>query len=375
VLDNRIPYTSGPEWLYSHVLKEKWVLAVSGTHGKTTTASMLAWILDYCGYQPGYLIGGVPANFEYSAKITDSPFFVIEADEYDSAFFDKRSKMIHYHPNTLCINNLEFDHADIFKDLAAIQTQFHHLIRTIPALGKIIVPKADQNIAAVLQMGCWSEIESIGEKAQWRAKLLAADGSHFNIENSEIATAVEINWDFIGNHNVNNGLMALVASRHVGVLPQHAASALNKFQGVSRRMELKTQMAGICVYDDFAHHPTAIKSTLLGLRQKVSNKTIIAILEPRSNTMKMGYHKQALVDSLSSADKVWILVTENMSWELPLQLQQDDRVRTALSVAAIIDEVMDTLQGDEQIVVMSNGGFDGLTMKLGQRLESRYENK
>ncbi len=373
VLNNRIPYTSGPEWLHSHVLKDKWVLAVSGTHGKTTTSSMLAWILEFCGYNPGYLIGGVPANFDTSAKVTDSPFFVIEADEYDSAFFDKRSKMIHYHPRTLCVNNLEFDHADIFKDLGAIQTQFHHLIRTIPGMGKIIYPESDINIKTVLKMGCWSETETIGKSGQWKTQLVEQDGSHFQIINAKDGAAVTVNWPFIGEHNVNNGLIALVAARHVGVLPHHAADALMKFKGVSRRMELKVEVNGICLFDDFAHHPTAIQSTLRGLRQKQQNKKIFAILEPRSNTMRMGYHKEALVDSLACADQVWIFLKDTISWELPDTLQNDPRIIMLSSVDKIIDEVMDLLEGDEQIVVMSNGGFDGMTMKLGKRLESQYE--
>ncbi len=373
VLNNRIPYTSGPEWLHSHVLKDKWVLAVSGTHGKTTTSSMLAWILEFCGYNPGYLIGGVPANFDTSAKVTDSPFFVIEADEYDSAFFDKRSKMIHYHPRTLCVNNLEFDHADIFKDLGAIQTQFHHLIRTIPGMGKIIYPESDKNIKTVLKMGCWSETETIGKSGQWKTQLVEQDGSHFQIINEKDGAAVTVNWPFIGEHNVNNGLMALVAARHVGVLPHHAADALMNFKGVSRRMELKVEVNGICLFDDFAHHPTAIQSTLRGLRQKQQNKKIFAILEPRSNTMRMGYHKEALADSLACADQVWIFLKDTISWELPDTLQNDPRIIMLSSVDKIIDEVMDLLEGDEQIVVMSNGGFDGMTMKLGKRLENQYE--
>jgi len=373
ILNKRIPYTSGPEWLYSHVLKDKWVLAVSGTHGKTTTSSMLAWVLEYCGYQPGYLIGGVPSNFDTSAKVTDSPFFVIEADEYDSAFFDKRSKMIHYHPRTLCVNNLEFDHADIFKDLAAIQTQFHHLIRTIPGLGKIVYPVTDNNIATVMEMGCWSETETLGNNADWQTKLLEEDGSHFQIQNSNAKITVDVNWELIGEHNVSNGLMALVAARHVGVLPEHAAEALNEFQGVSRRMELKTQVGDVCLYDDFAHHPTAIKSTLDGLRKKVASKRIIAILEPRSNTMRMGFHKNALIDSLQQADKIWIYLAKNIRWDLPESLANDPRVIRADSVDSIVNEVMDSIAGNEQIVVMSNGSFDGVTEKLKLRLENEND--
>ncbi len=374
VLNLRIPYTSGPDWLYQQVLKNKWVLAISGTHGKTTTTSMLTWILEYCGYHPGYLIGGVPANFENSARLTDSLFFVIEADEYDSAFFDKRSKMIHYHPSTLSINNLEFDHADIFNDIEAIQTQFHHLVRTVPGNGKIIYPENDEKVKQVLDMGCWSETESMGDSAHWRTKLINLDGSQFQIINSEDETVAEVKWNCIGEHNVNNGLTALLAARHAGVIPEHAAAALAQFGGVSRRLELKIEINKTCLYDDFAHHPTAIRLTLEGLRKKSSNAKIIAILEPRSNTMRMGVHKDALIQSLDCADRVWVFIAENISWELPDDLKNDARVTVASSIESILDDVVAEVNGGEQIVVMSNGGFEGLTSRLELRLEEHYAN-
>ena len=373
VLNQGIAYVSGPQWLYREVLYDKWVLAVSGTHGKTTTSSMLCWILEYCGYNPSYLIGGVAVNFEYSARITDSSFFVIEADEYDSAFFDKRSKMIHYHPRTLLINNLEFDHADIFKDLSAIQTQFHHLLRTVPSHGKIIYPNRDENIKSVLEMGCWSEKESLGQGGDWQVRLLQADGSQFELVNKPGSCEAEVSWGCIGVHNVNNGVAAMVAARHVGVPLKNAAEALSKFAGVSRRMELKFDNEKNCLYDDFAHHPTAIKTTLAGLRSRVADKRIIAILEPRSNTMRMGVHKNALIESLREADKIWVYMDDSLAWQLPESLKNDHRVTACSSVERIIADVMAQLKTGDQIVMMSNGGFKGLSHRLQKQLERLNE--
>mgnify|MGYP002144923130 CR=1 FL=1 len=269
VLDRNLPYISGPQWLLEHVLKDRWVLAVAGTHGKTTTASMLAWVLEYAKLEPGFLIGGVPGNFPVSARLGSDPFFVIEADEYDCAFFDKRSKFVHYHPRTLVMNNLEFDHADIFPDLAAIQRQFHHLMRTVPSNGRVLFPQADDNLTAVRKMGCWSEVELVGQDdAKWKAVKLADDGSAFEVW-LDGEKQGEVHWECIGEHNVNNGLMAIAAARHAGVMVEHGINALCQFKSPKRRMELKGEVAGISVYDDFAHHPTAIATTLVKEVQKL----------------------------------------------------------------------------------------------------------
>ncbi len=286
LLDRGLPYTSGPEWLREQVLPGKWVLAVSGTHGKTTTASMLAWILEYAGMAPGFLIGGVTQNFPHSARLGETPFFVVEADEYDSAFFDKRSKFVHYRPRTLIINNLEYDHADIFPDLAAIQRQFHHLVRTVPGSGLIISPAGERAIEDTLTQGCWSPRQTLGgDDGEWQVRLINTDGSCFEVlhEGEPLAT---VNWSQSGQHNVMNGLAALIAARHVGVTPEVGARALGEFAGVKRRLELLADVHGIKVYDDFAHHPTAIKTTLAGLRAKVGDDKIIALIEPRSNIMR-----------------------------------------------------------------------------------------
>src|SRR5690606_18979636 len=299
MLNKGLPYTSGPQWLGDHILRDKWVLAVAGTHGKTTTATMLAWILDYAGMSPGYLIGGVPGNFPTSARLGDTPVFVVEADECDSAFFDKSSKFLHYRPRTLILNNLEFDHADIFADLAAIQTQFHHLIRTVPSEGRIIYPRGDANLGAVLKKGCWSETEYLDADG-WRAELHSDDGGCFDVilENQPVGM---VSWPLSGLHNVHNALAAIAAARHVGVRPAMACEALSKFFGVKRRMELLANVGGIHIYDDFAHHPTAIATTLEGLRKKVGADKIIAVLEPRSNTMKLGVHRHELARSTAAA--------------------------------------------------------------------------
>lgn len=299
VLDKGLPYTSGPEWLKHNLLQSSWVLAVAGTHGKTTTASMLAWILEYAGLKPGFLIGGIVQNFGVSAKVGDTPFFVIEADEYDTAFFDKRSKFVHYLPRTLILNNLEFDHADIFDDLNAIKKQFHHLMRTLPASGKVIWPSNELALSDVIAQGCWSNSETLGD--DWGYDLINADGSEFTVLLNNQPQGV-VNWQAMGEHNVKNAMMAIAAARHVGIAIEHSIAALREFISPKRRMELKAQVNNINVYDDFAHHPTAIKTTLAGLRAKVGNDKIIAILEPRSNTMKMGVHQHILLDSLSAAE-------------------------------------------------------------------------
>ncbi|MFA0038309.1 UDP-N-acetylmuramate:L-alanyl-gamma-D-glutamyl-meso-diaminopimelate ligase [Vibrio sp. 10N.261.52.A1] len=364
VLDNNLRYTSGPQWLQEFLLHDRWVLAVSGTHGKTTTSSMLAWILEDCGYAPGFLVGGVLGNFGISARLGDSMFFVVEADEYDSAFFDKRSKFVHYHPRTLVMNNLEFDHADIFDDLEAIKRQFHHLVRTVPGNGRIFSPKQDTAIQDVLLRGCWSETESSGEAGDWDAKKLVKDGSQFEVyfQGECVGTVV---WDLVGDHNVNNALMAIAAARHVGVTPDLACESLAKFINTKRRLEFKGEVAGVSVYDDFAHHPTAIELTLGGLRNKVDSKKIIAVLEPRSATMKRGVHKETLADSLKQADSTYLFQPDNIDWSVqdvadachqPAHVSDDMDV----FVAKIVSEA----QAGDQILVMSNGGFGGIHQKL-----------
>ncbi|HIJ30035.1 MAG TPA: UDP-N-acetylmuramate:L-alanyl-gamma-D-glutamyl-meso-diaminopimelate ligase, partial [Gammaproteobacteria bacterium] len=312
VLDQGLPYTSGPQWLAEHVLQEKWVLAISGTHGKTTTSSMLAWILEYAGMRPGFLIGGVPQNFGVSARLGETPFFVVEADEYDTAFFDKRSKFVHYRPRTLVINNLEFDHADIFDDLAAIQRQFHHLLRTVPGNGLVIHPLAEEAIDETLAQGCWSATSTID--GDWTARQTAAAWSQFQVM-VDGAVVGEVSWELTGWHNRSNALAAIVAARHAGVPAHHAVDALCEFRNVRRRMEWRGEVNGITVYDDFAHHPTAIQLTLQGLRDKVESARILAIMEPRSNTMRMGIHQKTLAASFEAADQV-LLLEGGLDWDL-----------------------------------------------------------
>lgn len=316
VLNKGLPYVSGPQWLADHVLQGRWVLAVAGTHGKTTTTSMLAWVLEHAGMSPGFLIGGVPQNFGVSARLGGTPFFVVEADEYDSAFFDKRSKFVHYRPRTAILNNLEFDHADIFPDLAAIERQFHHLVRTVPGEGLIIRPSAEKALERVLGMGCWTPVQTTGEGGQWQARLLAEDGSRFEVLFDGIVQG-EVDWPLTGLHNVANALASLAAARHVGVVPSQGAAALSEFRNVKRRMEKVAEVRGVTLYDDFAHHPTAIATTLDGLRKQVGADTqVIAIVEPRSNSMKLGAHRDGLPDSVRQADQVLWYAPPNLGWDL-----------------------------------------------------------
>jgi len=345
LLDHNLPYTSGPQWLGEHILRERWVLAVAGTHGKTTTASMLAWILEYAGLKPGFLIGGVPQNFGVSARLGDSPFFVVEADEYDTAFFDKRSKFVHYHPRTVILNNLEYDHADIFPDVQAIKTQFHHLMRTVPGNGLAVVNGQDANLKDTLAMGCWTPVETFAD-GDWRADYLQADGSEFRVFCQGVEQGI-VRWDLLGEHNVNNALAAIAAARHAGVPAEHAIAGLAEFQGVKRRMQVRGTVRGVTVYDDFAHHPTAITTTLAGLRAKVGKARIIALLEPRSNTMRMGTHGAAVAAALQVADYAFI-------YQLP---EWDDIDALAASVAQLA-------QAGDHVLVMSNGGFGGIHDKL-----------
>lgn len=371
VLDNRIPYTSGPQWLCDYFLKEKWVLAVAGTHGKTTTSSMLAWILEYAGMKPGFLIGGVPSNFDVSARLGDTPFFVVEADEYDSAFFDKRSKFVHYRPRTAILNNLEFDHADIFADLNAIQTQFHHFVRTVPGKGLIIAPLGDANIQDVIGRGCWSELQSLGEGGDWEISLTEADGSVFSVS-FQGERQGSVRWGQTGVHNVSNGLAAIAAARHVGVKPAIACEALCQFMGVKRRMEKLATINGVSVYDDFAHHPTAISMTLEGLRNKVGSETIIAVIEPRSNTMKLGIHKNTLAEATKLADQVLWYQPDNIDWSLAEVVSGGSApAKVVDDIDVLIKQTLKRTDGLTHIVVMSNGSFSGFHGKLVKALEKR----
>ncbi|PSW28127.1 UDP-N-acetylmuramate:L-alanyl-gamma-D-glutamyl-meso-diaminopimelate ligase [Photobacterium phosphoreum] len=364
VLNNNLRYTSGPQWLQDYLLHDRWVMAVAGTHGKTTTASMLAWILDDCGYQPGFLVGGVLGNFGVSARLGESMFFVVEADEYDSAFFDKRSKFVHYHPRTLIMNNLEFDHADIFDDLKAIQRQFHHLVRTVPENGRILAPYGVENIDQTLAMGCWSELEYIGGDGHWRAKKQLADGSVFDVYLDEQLVGT-VDWALVGDHNVNNALMAIAAARHVGVTANLACESLAKFINTKRRLEYKGEVNGITVYDDFAHHPTAIELTLGGLRAKLHQSRILAVLEPRSNTMKLGVHKHDLAPALHAADEVFLFQPDNIPWSV--QEIADQCPQPAFcsdNIDMLVAEIVESAQAGDTILVMSNGGFSGIHDKL-----------
>ena len=368
VLDKSLPYTSGPEWLKHNLLQDSWVLAVAGTHGKTTTASMLAWILEYAGLKPGFLIGGIVQNFGLSARVGQTPFFVIEADEYDTAFFDKRSKFVHYLPRTLILNNLEFDHADIFEDLNAIKKQFHHLIRTLPQSGKVLWSKNDEALSDVITKGLWSESETLGD--DWNYELLKADGSQFNVLLNKQLQGV-VSWQAIGEHNVKNAMMAIAAARHVGIAIEHSIEALGEFISPKRRMELKADINHIKVYDDFAHHPTAIQTTLAGLRAKVGDEKIIAILEPRSNTMKMGVHQFTLLDSLRDADDVLLFEPENLNWSLKEQADKAG-MQCFDSTTAIIDTVLENVEPNQHVLIMSNGGFNGLHQQLVDGLADKY---
>ena len=369
VLDKNIPYISGPQWLFEHVLKDKWVLAVAGTHGKTTTSSMLAWILEHTGCKPGFLIGGVANNFAISARLGDSIFFVIEADEYDSAFFDKRSKFVHYHPRTLILNNLEFDHADICENLTAIKKQFHHLVRIVPQSGLIISHQDDENVEDTLAMGCWSEQNKIGK--EWSYKAVSPDCTQIEIYfNRELQG--QLNWQLLGEHNAHNALMAIIAARHAGVKPVDAIAALSEFKNVKRRLEKIGEVNSISVFDDFAHHPTAITTTLQGVVANNQTGRVIAVLEPRSNTMKMGFHKQELAESLNLADAVFLYQDPGLKWSLD-EVTQDLTQHNA--VCANVDElavkIADYALPNDKIVVMSNGGFGGIHQKIIKALEQQ----
>ena len=373
MLDRGLRYTSGPQWLAEQVLQGKWVLAVAGTHGKTSTSSMLAWILEHAGLQPGFLIGGVPANFGVSARLGGGSFFVVEADEYDTAFFDKRSKFVHYRPRTLVLNNLEYDHADIFPDLEAIQRQFHHLVRTVPGSGLLVVNAADGNLADTLAMGCWTPDETVSSAAfpaQWTAQPRAADGSDFEVL-FEGKVQGRVQWGQLGAHNLHNALSAIAAARHAGVPVAAACAALCEFAGVKRRMEVRGLVNDITVYDDFAHHPTAIATTLEGLRRRVGQGRILAILEPRSNTMRLGVHQDSLAPSLALADALWLYAPPDLGMDLQrVAAAARPPARVMDSIPAIVADVVATARPGDHVLVMSNGGFGGIHELLLRALQT-----
>jgi len=372
VLNQDVPYVSGPEFLAAEVLRRRWVLAVAGTHGKTTTSSMLAWILDYAGLAPGFLIGGVPGNFGISARLGDAPFFVVEADEYDTAFFDKRSKFLHYRPRTAILNNLEFDHADIFPDLAAIQRQFHHLVRTVPGNGLIVAPRGDPALEEVLTLGCWTPVEDVAlnGNGDWSARDIAPDGRRFGVYWRERRQGV-VEWDLIGLHNVKNALAAIAAGRHAGVPAAHAIAALAGFRGVKRRMEQLARINDITIYDDFAHHPTAIATTVSGLRRRVGGSRIIALLEPRSNTMRLGVHRDELGPSLAEADLVFLYQPPDLSWDLTAVARGlGNKARVSTDISELVRTVAALARPGDHVLIMSNGAFGGIHEKLTEALKT-----
>jgi UDP-N-acetylmuramate: L-alanyl-gamma-D-glutamyl-meso-diaminopimelate ligase len=391
MLDRGLPYTSGPQWLAEQVLRDKHVIAVAGTHGKTTTTAMLTWILEHAGLEPGFLIGGVPSNFDATARLGKGSFFVIEADEYDTAFFDKRAKFVHYRPRTAILNNLEYDHADIYPDVASIRRQFNQLLRTVPAAGRIIVNGEDAELATTLAMGCWTPRETFGvaktmDGASGEVSLRSAGAGptdwSAHIAQGSAASRFEVffqgravawvEWPLLGEHNVMNALAAIAAARHAGVEPALASRALGLFTGVKRRMEFRGVVNGVTVYDDFAHHPTAIATTLRGLRARVGGARIVAVVEPRSNTMKLGVHREQLAPALALADRTWFLNSPDMGWDLPAAVAA---LGARASFAATVDALVAGLSGEsragDQILVMSNGGFGGLHEKLLAALRER----
>jgi UDP-N-acetylmuramate: L-alanyl-gamma-D-glutamyl-meso-diaminopimelate ligase len=386
VLDRGLRYTSGAQWIGENVLRcagrtsvaggrdagsdhGRWVLAVAGTHGKTTTSGMLAWILEHAGLKPGFLIGGVPENFGVSARLGDAPFFVIEADEYDTAFFDKRSKFVHYRPRTAILNNLEFDHADIFPDLAAVSLQFHHFVRTVPGSGLLVVNAQDENLSHMLEQGCWTPVEPFGSEDGWQAVPRQPDASRFQVLFRKQEQG-EVSWELLGSHNMANALAAIAAARHAGVPVKTAMTALAKFRNVKRRLEVRGAVRGITVYDDFAHHPTAIAATLEALRARVGDARILAALELRSNTMRMGVHRDTLAGSLAHADKVWILKPADLNWNLERVTHAlDGRGQACPTVEEIIGSLSREARPDDHILIMSNGGFGNIHARLLEQLQ------
>jgi UDP-N-acetylmuramate: L-alanyl-gamma-D-glutamyl-meso-diaminopimelate ligase len=375
ILNNKIPYVSGPQWLSEHILQTRHVLAVSGTHGKTTTTGMLCWILESAGLNPGFLVGGVPQNFGVSARtgghVGDKKYFVIEADEYDTAFFDKRSKFIHYHPDTLIINNIEYDHADIFADITAIRREFHHMVRILPENSLIIAKQGDAEVSRVLEMGCWTPVEYFGgQGSEWSVDALSDDFSQFNVLfNAKIVG--KVNWELIGQFNAENALAAIAAANRVGVEPARACEALQSLKNVKRRLECLAEINQVTVYDDFAHHPTAIRATLEALRQKVKDQRIIAIMEPRSNTMKQGIHRETLAGAFVEADHTFLYAADNLDWDLSKAVSSlGNKAKVMHSIENIVNSAASLAEAGDHILIMSNGDFSGLHQKLIEKLSS-----
>ena len=377
VLNNNITYTSGPEWLSKNVLNQRWVLAVAGTHGKTTTASMLAWMLQYAGLNPGFLIGGIPGNFGLSARIGETPFFVVEADEYDTAFFDKRSKFIHYHPRTAVLNNLEFDHADIFEDLDAIKKQFHHFVRTIPGDGLIVKNGEDENIKSVLERGCWSQTAAFHKEHDpahsdddWSIGNTSEDGKSFEVLLDGKVVA-NVNWSLHGLHNRMNALAAIAAAQHAGVPVELSCEALKEFKGIKRRLEVRGVVNDITVYDDFAHHPTAIEETLTAMKEMRGKGKVFAVLEPRSNTMRMGVHKDSLSDSWQQADEICLYQPEGLDWNLSDVVAESKAPANVFSSTdKIIEHLLSQASAGDHILIMSNGGFEAIHQRMLDALKA-----
>ena len=373
VLDARLRFTSGPAWLSEHVLTDRHVIAVAGTHGKTSTTAMLAVILDTAGLDPGFLVAGAPLDFDTGASAgRGGPrrWFVVEADEYDTAFFDKRSKFVHYRPYILVLNNLEFDHADIFDDLRDVQRQFHHVVRIVPSGGRIVAGAGDPRIDEVLAMGCWTPVERVGEGGDWSADSVAPDGSGFRVRHQGRIVA-EVEWGQRGAHNVANALAAIAAARHAGVEPQAAARALGGFRGVRRRLELRATVAGVAIYDDFAHHPTAIMATVAALRHSSDGGRLIAVLEPASNTMRLGVHRETLGPALAGADAAWVLAPARSQWDVHALEREGTGIRVRDDVDAIVRESCGETNAGDAILVMSNGGFGGIHERLAAELRAR----
>jgi UDP-N-acetylmuramate: L-alanyl-gamma-D-glutamyl-meso-diaminopimelate ligase len=375
LLNSGRAYASGPQWLAEHVLKDKWVLAVSGTHGKTTTTSMLAWILEYAGLKPGFLVGGVPSNFGISARLGGSKYFVVEADEYDTAFFDKRAKFVHYRPRTLVVNNIEFDHADIYSDVEAIIWQFHQLLRTVPGNGFIVANGKDANIERLLERGVWTPLtrfSAADSAADWFGKYDAIGAESVFTVFEQGAARGTGRWSLLGQHNLENALAAIAAAQHVGVDPSVALAALAQFKGVKRRLELRGTFGGITVYEDFAHHPTAIATTLAGVKSRAPTQRIVAVMEPRSNTMRMGVHRDTLHGSFADADRVFVLAAADLGWDPEAALAPlGARLVVGADVHVLLGRLLDELAAGDQVVLMSNGSFHGLPQLLEQALKRR----
>ena len=376
ILDAGAPYVSGPDWLARHVLPGRWVLAVAGTHGKTTTSSLLAWILEHAGLEPGFLIGGVPGNFDLSARLGAGRHFVVEADEYDTAFFDKRAKFVHYRPRTVVLNNLEHDHADIYPDVAAIQWQFQQLLRMVPGAGRVIANAAAPHLREVIERGCWTPVESYGSdpeiESDWTLSVdPGSDYSTFEIREGRRSVG-RVEWSMHGRHNAENALAAFLAARHAGVAEPLIVEAIGRFRGVRRRMEVRGRVDGVIVYDDFAHHPTAIATTIDGLRRRVGANRILAVLEPRSNTMKLGTHRAALPAALAGADAVWLYQAPTIDWDVAASVAAlGERARVIRDLDTLIDSLVAVAAPGDHVLIMSNGGFGGLHARLLAALEQK----